>query len=148
MPRIELDTIAQTNSTNYPAALAGAVAGRFVRRLAPPFGVEDYGISHVVLKPGAASSQRHWHEEEDEFVVMLSGEAVLVEEGSRTAMRPGDLAVFPKAVANGHQLLNESAEDCAFIAISGVPTGRAHYPDVDLHYPGTGGYCHKDGRPW
>ena len=36
-----------------------------------------------MLKPGAWSSQRHWHNGEDEFLVMLSGEAVLVEDDGR-----------------------------------------------------------------
>jgi uncharacterized cupin superfamily protein len=31
------------------------------------------GAQHVVLKPGAWSSQRHWHDDEDELLVMLSG---------------------------------------------------------------------------
>ena len=39
----------------------------------PPAGLEDFGVSHVVLEPGGISSQRHWHEGEDELVVMLDG---------------------------------------------------------------------------
>ena len=40
------------------------------------------------LKPGAWSSQRHWHDGEDEFLVMLEGEAVLVEDEAATVLRP------------------------------------------------------------
>ena len=87
MPRIDLDSIAQRNDTGYPGAHARLVQQRWVRRLAPVAGLSDFGVSHVVLKPGAASSQRHWHEDEDEFLVMLSGEAMLVEEGARTLLR-------------------------------------------------------------
>lgn len=85
MPKIDLAAIPQTNATGYPGDHALAVAGRYYRRLAPATGLGDFGVSHVVLKPGAASSQRHWHEGEDEFVVLLSGEAVLVEEGGAHA---------------------------------------------------------------
>ena len=48
-------------------------SGRWYRRLAPASGLTDFGVSHVVLKPGAWSSQRHWHDGEDEFLVMLDG---------------------------------------------------------------------------
>ena len=78
MPKIDLDSIEQVNRTGYPPPFNEAVAGRWYRRLARATGLSDFGISHVVLKPGAWSSQRHWHNGEDEFLVMLDGEAVLV----------------------------------------------------------------------
>ncbi|PDH68297.1 MAG: transcriptional regulator [Sphingomonadaceae bacterium MED-G03] len=145
MPRIDLDSIAQRNDTGYPGAHARLVQQRWVRRLAPVAGLTDFGVSHVVLKPGAASSQRHWHEDEDEFLVMLSGEAMLVEEGARTLLRAGDMAAFPKGEPDGHHLVNESDTDCAFVAFGRPPTGDCHYPDIDLLWSG-GVYRHKDGR--
>jgi len=144
MPKIELAAIEQTNRTGYPQEYAGAVAGRWVRKLGPAAGLADFGVSHVVLKPGAASSQRHWHEDEDEFVVMLSGEAVLIEDGSRTMLRGGDMASFPKGDPNGHHLVNESDEDCVFLAVGRVPLGDAHYPDIDLQWV-KGDYRRKNG---
>ena len=97
-----------------------------------------------MLKPGATSAHRHWHEGEDELVVMLSGQAVLVDDGGRTPMRPGDIAAFPKSDGNGHHLINESESDCAYIAVGRPPVQPCHYPDVDLHFDGTG-YARKDG---
>ena len=144
MPKIDLEAIEQSNSTGYPPPFAAAVGGRWVRRLGRHSGLADFGVSHVVLKPGAASSQRHWHEDEDEFVVLLSGEAVLVEDEGRTSMRAGDMAAFPKGEPNGHHLVNESEDDCAFLAFGRVPTGDAHYPDIDLRWSG-GAYHRKDG---
>ena len=145
MPRIDLDSIAQRNDTGYPGAHARLVQPRWVRRLAPVAGLTDFGVTHVVLKPGAASSQRHWHEDEDEFLVMLSGEAMLVEEGARTLLRAGDMAAFPKGEPDGHHLVNEGDTDCAFVAFGRPPTGDCHYPDIDLLWSG-GVYRHKDGR--
>lgn len=144
MPRIDLDRIEQRNATGYPAEHAALVAGRWVRRLGPVHGLSDFGVSHVVLKPGAASSQRHWHEEEDEFLVLLAGEAVLVEEGLRSPMVAGDMAAFPKGAPNGHHLVNEGAADCVFVAFGRVPTGDCHYPDIDMQWTG-GAYRRKDG---
>lgn len=147
MPRIDLDRIEQSNRTGYPAEHADIVAGRWVRRLGPAHGISDFGVSHVVLKPGAASSHRHWHEDEDEFLLMLAGEAVLVEDGVRTPMMPGDMAAFPKAEPNGHHLVNESAADCVFVAIGRPPAGDCHYADIDLLWSG-GIYRHKDGSSY
>lgn len=149
MPRLDLDAFPLTNRTGYPEPYARAVAGRWYRRLGPQAGLEDFGVSHVTLEPGAWSSQRHWHDGEDEFVVMLSGEAVLVEEGERQILRAGDCAAFPKGKADGHHLVNESAEPCVFLAIGRMAASDCHYPDIDLHLDGPGQtYRHKDGRDW
>lgn len=147
MPKLDLDAIPATNATGYPGDLAAAVAGRWVRRVGKTAGFADFGASHVVLKPGAASSQRHWHEDEDELVVMLAGEAVLVDDSGRVVMRPGDVAAFPKGDPNGHQLVNESDADCVFLAIGRPSASDCHYPDVDLHLSG-GAYRRKDGSAY
>lgn len=149
MPKIELDAIEATNRTGYPMPYAADMAGRWSRRLAPAAGLVDFGASHVTLKPGGLSSQRHWHEGEDELVIMLAGEAVLIEETGETLLRAGDIAAFPKAAANGHHIANRSAEDCVFVAIGRTPEGHCHYPDIDLHLVGKDGvFTHKDGTPY
>ncbi|WP_300974066.1 cupin domain-containing protein [Sphingomonas sp. LHG3406-1] len=136
MPKLDLETIEQTNATGYPEPHAAAVRGRWYRRLAPASGISDFGASQVTLEPGAWSSQRHWHAEEDELVVMLEGEAVLVEEDGRTLLRPGDIAAFPKGVANGHHLINEGDVPCRFVAIGRPAASDCHYPDIDMHLDG------------
>jgi len=145
LPKLELDTIPQTNATGYPPEYAQAVQGRWYRRLGPASGLSDFGVSHVTLKPGAWSSQRHWHEEEDEFVVMLSGEAVLVDDSGEHLMFPGDCASFPKGEANGHVLQNRSDSDCVFITAGRTADSDCHYPDIDMHLFGTEGFRRKDG---
>lgn len=145
MPKLDLDTIPQTNATGYPPQFASRVQGRWYRRLAEAAGLSDFGVSHVELKPGAWSSQRHWHEAEDEFVVMLAGEAVLVDDTGRTPMRPGDCAAFPKGDGNGHVLVNESEEICVFIAVGKPAASDCHYPDIDMHLEEGRGFRRKDG---
>ena len=149
MPKLDLDAIPQTSRTGYPPPFAEAMAKRHYRRLAPAAGIEDFGVSHVVLEPGGISSQRHWHEGEDEFVVMLEGEAVLVEDGGETAMRAGDCAAFPKGVANGHHLVNRSDRPCTFLAFGRPAASDCHYPDVDMHLDAASGrFTRKDGTPY
>jgi uncharacterized cupin superfamily protein len=148
MPKIDLDSIEQRNRTGYPPPFDKDVAGRWVRRLSPATGLTDFGASHVVLKPGAWSSQRHWHDGEDEFLVMIAGEAVLVEDEGRTVLRAGDCAAFPKGTGNGHHLINESDADCTFVVIGGGTNTGGGYSDIDMLFTPEGTYTHKDGTPY
>ncbi|MEO7787142.1 MAG: cupin domain-containing protein, partial [Sphingomicrobium sp.] len=124
------------------------VAGRWHRQLSPATGLTDFGASHVTLKPGAWSSQRHWHEGEDELVVMLAGEAVLIEDAGETVLRRGDIAAFAKGVRNGHHLVNRSEADCVFVAIGGGTDTGGSYSDIDMMWTADDRYVRKDGTPY
>ena len=149
MPKLDLDAIETTNRTGYPPPFAEAMAKRHYGRLAGPAEIEDFGVSHVRLEPGGISSQRHWHEAEDELVIMLEGEAVLIEEGGETMLRAGDIAAFPKGVADGHHLVNRSDAPCVFVAIGKSAATDCHYPNIDLHLDGaTSRFTRKDGTAY
>jgi uncharacterized cupin superfamily protein len=148
MPKLDLETIEQSNRTGYPSPYDRDVAGRWYRRLARAGGLTQFGASHVTLNPGAWSSQRHWHDSEDEFLVMLSGEAVLVEDDGRTVLRAGDCAAWPKGSTNGHHLRNESDSDCTFIVIGSGAGGAGGYSDIDMLFTPEGKYVRKDGTPY
>jgi uncharacterized cupin superfamily protein len=145
MPKVDLGKIEQTNRTGYPPPHNEQVAGRWYRRVAPATGLTEFGVSHVVLKPGAWSSQRHWHNGEDEFLVMIEGEAVLVEDDGSTVLRPGDCAAWPKGSTNGHHLINESDRDCVFLCMSGGKNEGGGYSDVDMMWTTDGRFVRKDG---
>lgn len=146
MPKLDLDSIPQTNATGYPPPYDADVEGRWYRRLAPACGLTKMGASHVVLKPGAYSSQRHWHREDDELVIMVAGEAVLIEDEGETLVRAGDVLAWAAGVANGHRLQNRSDTDCVFVAISAGDSARdsGEYPDIDMVFDPQG-YARKDG---
>ena len=148
MPKLDLHEIEQTNRTGYPPPFDRDVAGRWYRRLAPAGGLTQFGVSHVTLKPGAWSSQRHWHDEEDEFLVMISGEAVLVEDEGRTELQPGDCAAFPAGATNAHHLRNESQSDCTFVVVGSGAGGAGGYSDIDMMWTADGKYVRKDGTPY
>lgn len=147
MPKLDLAAIPQTNATGYPSPFDREVSGRWYRRLTPAAGLTDFGASHVVLKPGAWSSQRHWHDGEDEFLVMLSGEAVLVEDEGRTVLHAGDVCAWPKGIPNGHHLRNESETDCCFVVIGGGTKMGGDYSDIDMKFSADA-FFHKDGTPY
>ena len=148
MPKVDLDVIEQVNRTGYPPPFDKDVAGRWYRRLAPATGLTDFGASHVVLKPGAWSSQRHWHDGEDEFLVMLSGEAALIEDDGKTVLRAGDIAAWPKGTGVGHHLINESDSDCSFIVVGGGKNSGGGYSDIDMMFTPDDRYVRKDGTEY
>ena len=133
------------------AAVQSAVKGRARKRLGRAAGLTQFGVNICTLKSGAASSHRHWHENEDEFVYMLSGEAVLVEDGEETVLKAGDAAAWKAGIPNGHCLINRSDGDAVFIEVgTRAASERAHYPDVDLKAERDGSqarYTRRDGTP-
>jgi len=148
MPRIDLDALEATNRTGYPPPFNEPVAGRWQRKIGEAAGLRELGARHVVLDPGAWSSQRHWHEGEDELLVMLSGTATLVEDGGETELRPGDIVAWAKGVRNGHHLINRSSEPCSFVCVSAGKEIGGDYPDIDMKWTADGGFVHKDGTPY
>ncbi len=148
MPKLDLDAIPATNATGYPSPFDAAVRGRWYKRLGPAAGLTEFGASHVRLEPGAWSSQRHWHGGEDELVVMVSGEAVLVDDAGEHLIRAGDVVAFPRGDRNGHHLQNRSDAPCVFVAISAGPRAGGDYPDIDMRFTADGRYVHDDGTDY
>ena len=152
MPKIDIKNVKVESATNYPAPFRAAVAGRSRKRLGNAVGLDQFGVNLSRLRPGAASSQRHWHRHEDELVYMLEGEVVLVEDGGETVLKPGDAAGWKAGVADGHCLINRSDRDAVFLEIgSRAPREVATYPDIDMRAErdDTGmRYVHKSGEPY
>ena len=94
MPKIDIAKVPVDTATGYPAPFNKAVEGRSRKRLGRAAGLNQFGVNICTLKPGAASSQRHWHEHEDEFVYVLEGEVVLCEDDGETVLKPGDAAAW------------------------------------------------------
>ena len=147
MPKLDLDTIPEVCRTGYPAPYNADVAGRHYRRLTGPGGLTDFGVNLCRLEPGAWSSQRHWHSKEDEFAILISGEAVLVTNAGETVMRPGDCAAFPKNDGDAHHFVTRSNADAVLLVVgSNVPDDTCTYPDIDMHLPRNDGpFTRKDG---
>ena len=148
MPKVDLESVAPSNATGYPDPFHKEVAGRWWKRIAPLGGLTEMGASHVTLEPGAWSSQRHWHDTEDELVVMLSGTAILVEDNGETEVKAGDVLAWPKGRANGHHLINRSDMPCTFVAISAGEQTTGGYSDIDMVWTGDGRFCRRDGSEY
>jgi uncharacterized cupin superfamily protein len=154
MPKLDVSRIPEIAATGYPPRYAAAVAGRRKQRLGDSGGLSQFGVNLTTLAPGAASALRHWHRNEDEFVYMLRGAAVLVEDDGETVLGPGDAACFPAGAANGHQLVNRSDEEAVFLEVgtrAAQETVVYSEQGVDLQAvkrDGVWRYLRRDGTPW
>lgn len=136
----------------YPEPYAAMMKGRSSLRLGEAGGLTQFGVNLVTLAPGALSSLRHWHEAEDEFVMVTEGECTLIQDGGETPMRPGDCAAFPAGDRDGHHFANRTDRPAQFLVIgSKAPRETAHYCDHDLVVEieaGTARFYHRDGAPY
>ena len=152
MPKIDISALPEDNSCGYPAPFHEIAKGRFRRRLGNAGGLTQFGVNLCRLEPGSGTSQRHWHEKEDELVYIAEGEVVLIEDEGETVLRAGDAASFKAGVANGHQLVNRSARDALVLEIgSRIPAERAYYPDIDMQLVAerqADRFLHMDGTPY
>lgn len=117
-----------------------AEAARFVRfegsatrlqaRVARDNGITDFDANLVRLAPGETSSERHWHEREDEVLVVVAGRATVIEEDGAHLLGPGDMAIWPKGVANAHHVRNDGDDELLFLVVGSSPEiDVTHYPD-------------------
>lgn len=152
MPKIDILAIEIDRRTGYPEPFRQVTIGRERQRLGSAAGLDQFGVNLARLKPGAASSQRHWHANEDELVYVLEGEVVLCEDDGETVLRPGDAAGWKAGVDNGHCLVNRSDRDAVFLEIgTRAAHDTAEYPDIDMRMERTNGvsrFVRKSGEPY
>ncbi len=138
--------------TVYPPMLAARVKGREKRPLGDLFGLTNFGVNLTRLPPDAASSLRHVHSRQDEFVYILQGSPTLHTDEGRQVLSPGMCAGFKAATGNAHSLINETLEDVVYLEIGDRTDGDdVTYPDDDLHANYIGGawvFSRKDGTPY
>lgn len=151
MPKIDIDSAPTGHGTGYPEEFAGPCKPRRRWRLGDAAGLSQFGVNLLRLPAGAWSSQRHWHATEDEFVTVLSGEVVLIEDDGETVLRAGDCAGFPANVPNGHRIENRSGAEAVLLEVGtrSPGTDACDYPDIDMVLPaGADRYFHRDGTPY
>jgi len=143
MPKLDLSQIPFQGGSSYPGKLAEATAGRFAQRVGDAGGLSQYGVNIVRLEPQGLSSLRHYHMEQDEFAIILSGSCTLIE--------PGDCAAWPAGEANGHHLVNKTDAPMTFLVVgTRTPTETGYYSDLDMMVKDDENgfsFTRKDGSP-
>ena len=112
------------------------------RRISEAGGITQFGAYVHTLAPGARASSRHWHEEEDEFLLMLVGEATVIEDEGEHVLGPGDAACWPAGAVNAHTVVNRSDAPCSYLICG------SRRPRDAVHYPELGQTCHIEGTDW
>ena len=150
MPKIDISNVRVWKGVGYPEPFAAISAHRLRQRLGDAGGLRDFGVNVTRLPPGEWSSQRHWHSAEDEFVFVLEGELVLVEDGGETLLRAGDAAAFPKASGDGHHMINRTDRWAVYLEVgSRAPEDVTICSDIDLMSNNVDGrFLHKDGTQY
>jgi uncharacterized cupin superfamily protein len=152
LPALDPATVESAFGSDYPAPFDALVAGRERRRLGDALGLRNFGVNLTRLPPGCASSQRHWHTKQDEFVYILEGEVVLVTDAGEQTLTAGMAAGFPAGKADGHHLVNRSGRDALVLEVGDrTPGDEGGYSDIDMMWrivDGEERYLHKDGTPY
>ena len=136
----------------FPPDLMAGLEGRVKRPLGEVFGLRNFGVNLARIPPGGASSLRHAHARQDEFVFILEGNPVLVTDAGETPLGPGMCAGFPAGTGDAHQLRNPGPGDAVYLEIGDrTPGDVVSYPDNDLMVvPGPDGrarWLRKNGEP-
>jgi uncharacterized cupin superfamily protein len=150
MPKINIAAVPKIQGVGYPPPFDAPCADRIRQRLGNAGGLTDFGVNLMRLPPGNWSSQRHWHSHEDEFVYILEGELILVEDNGETLLRAGDCAAFCKGSGNGHHMINRSGATAVYLEVgSRALADLTTCSDIDMMSANAGGrFVHKDGSPY
>ena len=150
--RIDSKEILPIVGTLYPPPFDKRCRSRERKKLGDAAGLTQFGVNLLRLPPGAWSSQRHWHDQADEFVYVLSGEVTLVTDDGAEVLRAGDAAGFKANDSSGHCLQNRSERDVLALEIgTRVETDATTYSDINMLGPPGGKpaiYTRRDGTPY
>ena len=151
MPKLDIEKAPVKTGSTYPAPFDQQMLGRSSCQLGTLGGLSQFGVNLVTLQPGAKSSLRHWHEEEDEFAMVIEGVLWLVEDAGEWEMGAGECVAWPAGKANGHHLVNRSDRIARFLVVgTQSPNERATYTEVDMKVSlidGRARFTRRDGSP-
>ncbi|MEM9003717.1 MAG: cupin domain-containing protein [Cyanobacteria bacterium P01_F01_bin.86] len=149
---IDLAAVPKRTGSSYPQPFLDQVKGRIKQRVGDAAGLKNFGVNWVILDPGSASALRHWHEQQDEFVYVVSGELTLITNDGENLLTAGMMAGFPAGESNGHHLLNRSEQPAIYLEVGDRTfPDKVDYPDEDLQAVaenGTWQFQNKTGKPY
>jgi uncharacterized cupin superfamily protein len=138
--------------SRYPAPHNEPCIERSKAVLGDVFGLNQFGVNLVTLAPRAWSSQRHWHEKEDEFVFVVEGEIVLCDDDGDHLLSSGMCAGFKANNGNGHCLKNLTDKPVVYLEVgTRAQDETAWYSDIDMKVSLINRvmtYTKKDGTPF
>lgn len=102
-------------------------------RIGPKIGASQLGATIYEMPPGQALCPYHYEYPEEEWVIVLEGNATLRHPGGEDQLEPGDVVCFPTGPEGAHQLKNTGSEGNVRVLMLSTkqPVGIAVYPDSD-----------------
>ena len=94
--------------------MRGGAGEAVLTALSPELPAKMRLFSTITLKPGCGIGY-HVHEKDSELFYILKGTATYDDNGTKTTLTAGDLALTP--AGTGHSIKNEGAEDVELIAL-------------------------------
>ena len=152
MTKIDLANVEVIRRLVYPKPFYRETEGYEGQCVGNAAGVTQFGVNRAVLLRAGRAALRHWHEAEDEFVIVVSGEVVLRDDDGEMLLCAGDYAGFRADEANGHAIENRSDEPAVLSEIGYRSAEETvHYPDVYLRLErrnNARNWIRKDGTPY
>lgn len=104
---------------------------RYSHNLGQSAGMQRIGVHQVRIEPGRDSTTHHYHDADEEFIYILSGQGQARIGDEVFAVEAGDFMGFP-APSPGHSMTNTGAEDLVYL-MGGErwATDLVHYPDLN-----------------
>ena len=103
----------------------------FLKRLAPVFGLKRLALYVARVPPGKESFVYHRHEQDEEFLVVLSGKGLAEIGEDVIEVRSGDIMGFPAPDGPPHHLTNPFDKDLVYL-MGGESSSFdiAHFPKL------------------
>jgi uncharacterized cupin superfamily protein len=97
-------------------------------RLGDHAGLRRIGVNLDVVRPGERSTKFHWHHEEEECFLVLSGSGILQVGEASFRVRPGDFFAKREGPSSPHQFINDSDQDLRILTIGEHRGDEVEYP--------------------
>jgi uncharacterized cupin superfamily protein len=105
------------------------------------------GSTLYELEPGNQLWPYHFHNGNEEWVVIVSGAPTLRTPAGERELRPGDVVAFVQGEDGAHTFYNRTAEPARILFFSTLRRGSVAYPDSDK--VGAGGlYFRRADAVW
>ena len=97
-------------------------------RLGDHAGLRRIGVNVDLVRPGERSTRFHWHHDEEECFLVLSGTGLLMVGDDVHRVGPGDFLAKPEGPDRPHQFVNDGDQDLRILTIGEHRGDRVEYP--------------------
>jgi uncharacterized cupin superfamily protein len=101
------------------------------QRLGPDLGAELLGCGLYDLPPDGRIWPYHWHDGNEEWLIVVRGRPTVRTPDGERELAPGDVVNFPPGEAGAHAIANRTGDDARVAIFSTQRSGYAVFPDSE-----------------